>query len=95
MATAAIEIEEFRDVVVDETRFDIEANMIILHHVDPWGKSLRFEQNDEDGIVRSAGPDKTYNTGDDLTLDLTESVSTVSSGKAQSKSNEELATDDF
>lgn len=95
IAIAAIEIDEFRDDVVDESRFDIEANMLILHHVDPWGESLRFELNDEDGLVRSAGPDKAFNTGDDVTLDLAQSESEAPATVSDSSGDTALATDDF
>jgi hypothetical protein len=91
MAIAAIEIEEFRQDVVDDQRFDIEANMLIIKHIDPWGESLRFEQNAEDGLVRSAGPDSQFNTRDDISLSLEES----SSAKKELTAEDELANDSF
>ncbi len=95
MAIAGIEIQEFREDVVDESRFDIEANMLILHHVDPWGQSLRFDLNDKDGLVRSAGPDKKFDTGDDVTLDLGESGNAATSVESDSPVEDEFATGEF
>ena len=35
--------------------------------VDPWGTSIAYWCHDEDVEIRSAGPDKLFNTADDLT----------------------------
>jgi hypothetical protein len=38
--------------------------------VDPWGTSITFHcLPDDDAIVRSAGPDRLFNTADDITSD--------------------------
>lgn len=95
MAIAAIEIAEFREDIVDESRFDIEANMLILHHIDPWGESLRFEMNDQDGLVRSAGPDKKFDTRDDIKLDLAQPATATTSAETEAPANDQLPADDF
>lgn len=95
MAIAAIEIEEFREDVVDDQRFDIEANMLIIKHVDPWGESLRFELSSDDGIIRSAGPDGKFNTRDDISLSLEQSDNRNSSADKQVQAEEDFADDSF
>ena len=34
--------------------------------VDPWGTAIAFRCTDDDVIARSAGPDRTFGTGDDV-----------------------------
>jgi hypothetical protein len=44
----------------------IFGNVLTIKHNDPWGQSLRFEEGASCGIVRSAGPDTVFDTGDDV-----------------------------
>ena len=39
---------------------------MLVENVDAWEQSLRYESTDEGGAVRSAGPDKEFDTGDDV-----------------------------
>ncbi|MDA7880249.1 hypothetical protein N9A76_02225 [Mariniblastus sp.] len=70
LAVAANKVKTFRKEAGDTADFDIEANMLIVEHTDPWGESLRFDATPDSGLVRSAGPDKTFNSEDDITLAL-------------------------
>ncbi|MDA7858709.1 hypothetical protein N9B05_02725 [Mariniblastus sp.] len=70
LAVAANKVKTFRKEAGDIADFDIEANMLIVEHIDPWGESLRFDATPDSGLVRSAGPDKTFNSEDDITLAL-------------------------
>ena len=45
---------------------DIEGNVMVVGYVDPWGQSLRYELENDKQLVRSAGPDAKFLTGDDL-----------------------------
>jgi hypothetical protein len=67
LAMASEELIEDRDKHNGELPNDIDANMIVIKHIDPWGESLRFDLEVDHGIVRSAGPDKEFDTKDDLT----------------------------
>ena len=70
LAVAANKVKTFREEAGDTADFDIEANMLIVEHTDPWGESLRFDGAPDSGLVRSAGPDKTFNSEDDIILEL-------------------------
>lgn len=70
LAVAANKVKTFREEAGDTADFDIEANMLIVEHIDPWGESLRFDGAPNSGLVRSAGPDKTFNSEDDIILKL-------------------------
>jgi len=67
LATAASEIVEFRDSHAGQLPDEIDANMLVIKHVDPFGESLRFEAEDGFGVVRSAGPDRKFDSADDVT----------------------------
>ncbi|MFT7631727.1 MAG: hypothetical protein ACI87E_002766 [Mariniblastus sp.] len=61
------------DNVLEETSHgflpsDLRANELVIGLIDPWGKSLRFDMEAKGGNVRSAGPDRKFNSKDDLTL---------------------------
>ena len=66
LALATDEIAEFRDGNAGELPNDIDANMLVIKHVDPWGESLRFDAEVDHALVRSAGPDRSFNTSDDV-----------------------------
>jgi hypothetical protein len=67
LGLASKELIEFRDENYGELPSDIDANMLVIKHVDPWGESLRYDAEFDHGIVRSAGPDRTFDTKDDIT----------------------------
>jgi hypothetical protein len=69
IALAADEIVEYRESN-GEFPSDIEANVLVLKHVDPWNESLRFDMKADGGTIRSAGPDGTFDTRDDVTAEL-------------------------
>jgi hypothetical protein len=70
LSMASEEIIEDRDQHDGELPNDIDANMIVIKHIDPWGESLRFDLESDHGVVRSAGPDKKFDTNDDLTVSV-------------------------
>ena len=45
----------------------VDGNMLMLKHKDSWGNSIRFDAEESQSIVRSAGPDEEFDTQDDLT----------------------------
>ncbi|MEL7496109.1 MAG: hypothetical protein AAFN77_00760 [Planctomycetota bacterium] len=49
---------------------DIDGNVMVVSYIDPWGNSLRFEPQNEHGVIRSAGPDGEFKTRDDLTTSV-------------------------
>ncbi len=67
LTAAASEIIEFRDDHAGELPDEIDANMLVIKHVDPFGESLRFDAEQGYGIVRSAGPDRKFDSADDVT----------------------------
>jgi hypothetical protein len=82
LAVAANKVKTFQTEAGDNADFDIEANMLIVEHIDPWGESLRFDSGPDSGLVRSAGPDKTFDSKDDIILAL----------HPKQKSNSKVAT---
>lgn len=66
MTEAVNELEEYREAN-GNLPDPIFGNMLTIKHVDPWGKELRFEDGLTKGLVRSAGPDQTFDTRDDIT----------------------------
>lgn len=67
LGIAAEELVEYRDENYGELPNDIDANMLVIKHVDPWGESLRFDAEINHGVIRSSGPDKEFDTRDDIT----------------------------
>ena len=67
LGIAAEELVEYRDENYGELPDDIDANMLVIKHVDPWGESLRFDAEISHGVIRSSGPDKKFDTRDDIT----------------------------
>jgi|GEM_PF-2312563 len=45
----------------------IDANMVALSYKDAWGHELRFDAEKDFAILRSPGPDKQFDTTDDIT----------------------------
>jgi len=70
LTLASEEIIEDRDNQNGELPNDIDANMIVIKHIDPWGESLRFDLEVDHGVIRSAGPDKKFDTKDDVKVTI-------------------------
>ncbi len=70
LSLAASEIAEYRDSNGGEFPNDVDANMLVIKHVDPWGESLRFDAEKDHAVIRSAGPDRNFDTPDDVTSKL-------------------------
>jgi hypothetical protein len=69
LSAAVATIEQYKR---DHKRLpeDIDGNKLLIRAEvnDAWGTSLRFDPTDGNGyLVRSAGPDGQFDTGDDLT----------------------------
>ncbi len=71
VALATAELQEYQADNEGEFPNDIDANMLVIKYVDPWGVALRFEQEHDKAIIRSAGPDSKFYTKDDVTQELT------------------------
>lgn len=65
--TALVELVEFREGHGGQLPNWVDGNMLLLKHLDSWGESLRFDAEEEFAIIRSAGPDRQFDTDDDLT----------------------------
>ncbi len=66
-------VKEMNDWVADHEGYfpdDITGNMLTIKFEDGWGKALRFESDNNTGIIRSAGADGNFDTNDDLTVKL-------------------------
>lgn len=46
----------------------IEGNMLVANTRDPWGSSLRYDEMNDRLVLRSLGPDRKAETGDDVVL---------------------------
>ncbi|MDP1562294.1 MAG: hypothetical protein Q8M16_13020 [Pirellulaceae bacterium] len=46
----------------------IEGNMLVADTKDPWGSSLRYDEMNDRLVLRSFGPDRQPETGDDVVL---------------------------
>jgi len=66
LALATDELVEYRNQNQGDLPNDIDANMLVIKHIDPWGESLRYDAEVDHGIVRSAGPDKEFDSNDDV-----------------------------
>jgi hypothetical protein len=45
----------------------VEGNKLVLGKKDAWGTELRYDSQDKSYVIRSAGPDKQFDTTDDVT----------------------------
>ena len=70
LTLATAEIAEYRDNNQGEFPNDVDANMLVIKHVDTWGESLRFDAEKDHAVIRSAGPDKDFDTRDDVTAKI-------------------------
>ncbi len=48
----------------------IEGNMLVAETRDPWGSALRFDEMGDRLVLRSMGPDRKPETGDDIVLNV-------------------------
>lgn len=67
---AQAEFAQYREMNAGNLPQWIDANMVAIKHKDAWGESLRFDVEKEGALLRSAGPDREFDTGDDLTLQV-------------------------
>ena len=70
IAVAVKELKTYRDSHDGQLPSIIDCNMLVIKHVDPWGESLRFDGHGDHGIVRSAGPDLKFESGDDVEVKI-------------------------
>lgn len=70
LSTASEEITEYRDHNDGEFPDAIDANMLVIKYVDPWGESLRYDAEVGLAIVRSAGPDRQFDSKDDVKIEI-------------------------
>ena len=70
LTMASAEIVQYRDSNEGEFPNDVDANMLVIKHVDPWGESLRFDAEKDFALIRSAGPDRDFDTRDDVTTKI-------------------------
>jgi hypothetical protein len=68
LQVAQAEFAQYREVNGGNLPQWIDANMVAIKHKDAWGESLRFDIEKEGALLRSAGPDREFDTSDDLTL---------------------------
>lgn len=66
LGLATEELVEYRDLNQGDLPSDIDANMLVIKHVDPWGEVLRYDAEIGHGVVRSAGPDRKFDSKDDV-----------------------------
>ena len=66
LSLATEELVEYRDQNQGDLPNDIDANMLVLKHVDPWGEVLRYDAEIGHGVIRSAGPDRKFDSKDDV-----------------------------
>jgi hypothetical protein len=76
IAIAERELDKYRD---DQGYLPngIDGNMLMLKHTDAWSKEIRYDAESQPATLRSAGPDETYNTDDDVTSDIEGEVETT------------------
>ena len=71
MITAAgAEILEFREDNNGLLPDSVEGNISVIKHIDPWDNSLRFDVESDQAVIRSAGPDRKFDTRDDVTTTI-------------------------
>ena len=61
------EFEAYRDTHDGSLPEWVDANMVALSYQDAWGNDLRFDAEKDHAILRSPGPDREFDTTDDVT----------------------------
>ena len=74
LAEAQDDLVEYRGQNQGHLPADIEGNMLVVSHIDPWGQALRYEPEAGFALVRSAGPDQKFLSTDDLITKLSPKV---------------------
>ena len=70
LTAAGAEILEYREDNQGSLPDSVEGNISVIKHIDPWENSLRFDLESDQAIIRSAGPDKKFDTKDDVTTTI-------------------------
>ena len=70
IASAISDLEGFRDEHDGSLPQAIDGNMLVIKYEDPWGQKLRYDQAIDLATIRSAGPDRRFETEDDLTQQI-------------------------
>lgn len=70
LAFAAEEFEGFRDENDGTLPDGLDGSALVIKHVDPWQNELMYETKSDSVLLRSAGPDGDFFTGDDLKYDV-------------------------
>ena len=78
LAGAYDNLVEYRGQNEGRLPADIEGNMLVVSHIDPWGQALRYEPEEGFALVRSAGPDQEFLSPDDLIRKVSPKVAEVS-----------------
>ncbi len=68
LQAATVELGNYRDEHDGVLPDAIDGNVLVIKFVDPWGQELRYEESVDGALVRSAGPDKKFDTTDDVTM---------------------------
>lgn len=78
MVVAKAELVEYREAngMLPEPIF---GNMLTIKHQDPWGTPLRYEDDLNKAIIRSAGPDARFDNHDDVVVAVKGKVEAISS----------------
>lgn len=66
LANAYDDLVEFRGQNEGALPADIDGNILVVGYVDPWGVELRYEPEENFALIRSAGPDGTFLSTDDV-----------------------------
>ena len=67
MTDAEKEIRSFKNEHSNQLPSDMTGSLIAVQYKDAWKKELRYETENNYCLLRSAGADKKFDTGDDLT----------------------------
>ena len=71
LATAAADLEDYRDENSGQLPEAMDGNLLVIKYVDPWKTELRYEEGVDKAMIRSSGPDKVFDSSDDLFVEIT------------------------
>ena len=63
---AAIQFEKYRELNDGQLPNGLEGNLMSIKFSDAWKQELRYEPGEKQATIRSAGPDKQFETRDDM-----------------------------
>ena len=66
LASATAELQSYAEDNDGYLPTDIDACILMLKHEDAWGESLRYDEEFDRGLIRSAGPDREFDNDDDI-----------------------------